>query len=197
MRHRLGSVLLGATLAVGCGPPTPDDSGYTEELALARARKDEFLRTDPESRMPDDKKAVLLPLSYYDPDISYRFPATLVRADEPEIVGMPTSSGTIDRMRKVGALAFLLDGETRTLSAFVSAAGTLFVPFRDETSGTETYAAGRYLDVGVSATGVYVIDFNHAYHPDCYFNEEFVCPLPPQENRLGTAVMAGERLPMR
>lgn len=197
MRHRLGSILLGATLVFGCSAPAPDESGFEEELGLARAMKDEFLLVDPESRMPDEKKADFLPLSYYTPDVSFRIPATLALADEPEIVGMPTSSGTIDQMEKVGALEFLLGGETRRLSAFVNASDTLFVPFRDETSGSETYGGGRYLDLEFATTGIYTIDFNRAYHPDCYFNEEFICPLPPPENRLRTPVTAGERLPTR
>ena len=71
----------------------------------------------------------------------------------------------------------------------------LFVPFRDQTSGEETYPAGRYLDLDVSTTGLYDLDFNRAYHPFCYFDETYDCPYPPPQNRLNTAVFAGEKLP--
>ena len=85
-----------------------------------------------------------------------------------------------------------------TLTAFVDA-GTndvrrLFVPFGDLTNGTETYAGGRYLDLDRTATGIYDLDFNRAYHPFCVFNAAYDCPYPPRENRLQTAVRAGEKL---
>ena len=70
----------------------------------------------------------------------------------------------------------------------------LFVPFSDLTSGTETYPAGRYMDIEPQASGVYVVDFNTAYHPYCYYNSEYDCPYPPSENRLKTPIRAGERL---
>ena len=62
------------------------------------------------------------------------------------------------------------------------------------TSGTETYPAGRYLDLDRNATGIYVIDFNRAYHPYCYYNLTFDCPYPPAENRLTVPIRAGERM---
>ena len=69
----------------------------------------------------------------------------------------------------------------------------LFVPFRDLTSGKTTYPAGRYLDLDVSPSGTYEIDFNLAYNPNCYFSITWVCPLPPRENHLKVAVQAGEQ----
>jgi uncharacterized protein (DUF1684 family) len=80
--------------------------------------------------------------------------------------------------------------------------GGLFLPFRDATNGTETYAAGRYvLDAvksadlgGNAATGTLIIDFNFAYHPSCAFDPRWACPLAPPENRLDLPIRAGERL---
>ena len=193
---RCAALLIVVGLTFACSAPRPNESGYADELHRARAAKDAFLQNDADSPMPTEKHAEFLPLSYYDPDITYRIPATLALADEPVLVDMPTSTGTIDRLQMVGVLEFFLDGEPRTLSAFVSAGGgSLFVPFRDETSGAETYGAGRYLDIDATSTGIYPIDFNRAYHPNCYFNPEFICPLPPPQNRLTTAIRAGERLP--
>ena len=62
-------------------------------------------------------------------------------------------------------------------------------------AGKRRTPAGRYLDLPFSPTGVYDLDFNRAYHPTCYFDEEFDCPFPPPQNRLPTPVRAGERLP--
>ena len=71
----------------------------------------------------------------------------------------------------------------------------LFVPFLDQTSGTETYGAGRYLDIEPDEDGTYALDFNLAYHPSCVYDVRFSCPLTPAENRLDTRIEAGERLP--
>ena len=72
---------------------------------------------------------------------------------------------------------------------------TLFVPFADLTTGTETYAAGRYLDLHPTSTGYYMVDFNKAYNPYCAYNSTYDCPYPPPSNRLKIAVRAGEKAP--
>jgi uncharacterized protein len=112
---------------------------------------------------------------------------------------MPTSTGTQRKMQLVGVLEFTLQGETRSLGAFVPAGTeqitTLFVPFADETTGKETYDAGRYLDIDPTTTGYYTIDFNRAYNPYCAYNATFECPFPPSSNRLTTEVRAGEKAP--
>jgi uncharacterized protein (DUF1684 family) len=101
-------------------------------------------------------------------------------------------------MRRAGQLRFSVKGQELTLTAFVEASdrqmNRLFVPFRDTTNGIETYPAGRYLDLERTATGLYDLDFNRAYHPYCYYNASYDCPYPPAENRLATPIRAGERV---
>ena len=70
----------------------------------------------------------------------------------------------------------------------------MFVPVGDLTNCSETYQGGRYLDLDRTASGVYDLDFNRAYHPFCLFNSGYDCPVPPRENRLPLPVRAGERL---
>jgi uncharacterized protein (DUF1684 family) len=79
------------------------------------------------------------------------------------------------------------DVETNTMER-------LFVPFADLTSGEDTYKGGRYLDLDRTATGLYDLDFNLAYHPYCVFNPSYDCPVPPRENRLLVAIRVGEKL---
>ena len=89
---------------------------------------------------------------------------------------MPTSTGTLRRYQRVGVLEFTLQNEKFSLGAFVEDGQPivdLFVPFVDTTSGTETYPAGRYLDLHPTATGFYTIDFNRAYNPYCYYNPTY------------------------
>ena len=77
--------------------------------------------------------------------------------------------------------------------------GGVFLPFRDATSGRETYGGGRYLldtvkgaDLGAAADGL-VLDFNFAYNPSCAYGPQWVCPLAPRANTLDVAVRAGEQ----
>jgi uncharacterized protein (DUF1684 family) len=70
----------------------------------------------------------------------------------------------------------------------------LTLMFSDMTSGTETYAAGRYIDLERTASDIYALDFNLAYHPYCYYNPSYECPYPPPENRLQVPIHAGERM---
>ena len=82
-------------------------------------------------------------------------------------------------------------------------AGGLFLPFRDATSGSETYGAGRYLldtvkgaDLGGDpGRSELVLDFNMAYNPTCAYNASYDCPYPPRESVLSLPIRAGERLP--
>ena len=194
-----GAVLPAVVLAAACSPPPPDEAGYLDRLREDRVLKDEFFASAPDSPVPLDRRSWMLPVRYYEPDLAYRVPAQLTIPDEQPVFQVPTSTGQVRAMQRVGTLEFMLNGEPRTLAALVELPAAevtrLFVPFRDETSGTETYPAGRYLDLDRTPTGIYDLDFNRAYHPTCYYDEEFDCPFPPPENRLATPVRAGERLP--
>ena len=189
--------LIGA--ACTSGPSAPDDSVYIGELAEARDAKDRQFRETSDSPVPKEKRDALLPLRYFAVDPSYAVPAALKLADERPVFEMPTSTGTLRRMQLVGTLEFRLQGESRSLGAFVPE-GTqqitsLFVPFADLTTGTETYSAGRYLDIHPTSTGYYTIDFNRAYNPYCAYNASYECPFPPPSNRLKVAIRAGEKAP--
>jgi uncharacterized protein (DUF1684 family) len=197
VRGRLATGFLAGSLllAAGCGPPEPDENNYLAQLVDARAYKDDFFASDPESPVPLDRRSWMVPLRYYEPDVAYRVPAQLDIADDQPIYDIPTSTGQFRRMQRIGHLEFVLHGESYRLTALLSEEEGLFVPFRDDTSGAETYPAGRYIDLPFSSTGIYDLDFNRAYHPTCYFDEQFDCPFPPPENRLRTAIRAGEKLP--
>jgi uncharacterized protein (DUF1684 family) len=70
----------------------------------------------------------------------------------------------------------------------------LFLPFRDATSGTATYGAGRYLDLEPNEDGTLTIDFNLAYNPSCVYSDGWSCPIPPRENWLDIPIEAGEKM---
>ena len=157
------------------------------------------MRNDPQSPIPPIKRSLLLPLKYFPPDPAFSVPAVLKLADERPVFEMPTSTGTIRKMERVGTLEFTIQGQALSLGAFVPEKTRqvleLFVPFADMTTGTDTYSAGRYLDLLPTSTGFYTIDFNKAYNPYCAYNTTFECPYPPSSNRLKLAIKAGEKAP--
>ena len=120
-------------------------------------------------------------------------------------------------LRRAGRVSFTLVGEAITLAVYWIDVygGGLFLPFRDATSGGETYGAGRYLHdtvkgsdlprlddtddtSGASAMGYaggrVLLDFNYAYNPSCAYDPRWVCPLTPSENRMAVAIPAGEKV---
>jgi len=193
------TLALGPLAACSSGPSAPDDSKYIEQLTTARVVKDRAFRDAADSPVPADKRDKILPLAYYPVDPNYAVPAVLRLSEDRPVFDMLTSSGEPRRMQLVGTLEFTLQGETRSLGAFVpdgtEQITTLFVPFADLTTGKETYAAGRYLDIDPTSTGYYTIDFNRAYNPYCAYSPTFECPFPPSSNRLTAAVRAGEKAP--
>ena len=193
-------MLLGSSLVSCGGSRSSDTASYVATILAERRAKDDAFGTAADSPVPADQRGTLLPLSYFPPDDSYVVPAALRPADQDtqRAIEMPTSTGQRRVMQRVGTLEFVLKGRPLHLSAFVEAdspdANRLFVPFTDLTTGTETYAAGRYLDLKRTATGVYTIDFNKAYEPYCAYNATYDCPYPPAENRLPVPIRAGEKL---
>jgi uncharacterized protein (DUF1684 family) len=95
-----------------------------------------------------------------------------------------------------GKIQFKADGQTHEMIAFEARSG-LFIMFSDETSGSETYHAGRYMIIPFAdEDGYTILDFNKAYNPPCAFNTFTTCNLPPPENRLDMAIPAGEKTPV-
>lgn len=196
---KVSLLLLAVFCAGGCtsSPSPPDDSSYIQKIESWRSDRDKAWSesTDP---IPPEKRGEFLPLRYFPPDSSYAVPAELKLSDTRPVVELPTSTGELRRMQIVGTLEFTLNGQKLSLGA-LSPAGepirSLFVPFADLTTKNETYAAGRYLDIEPTATGIYTIDFNYAYNPTCAYNNAYSCPYPPPSNRLQVAVRAGEKAP--
>ena len=196
--------ILASAAACTSGPPPPvDDRPYEVQVLAARAQKDQFFKSHAESPLLPADRGKFTSLSYYAVDPAYRVPAALTQeaGGPPVIIELQTSTGAFDKMRRVGTLGFTLSATPYKLTAFAPADAKvitrLFVPFGDLTNVDETYRGGRYLDLQRTSTGLYDLDFNQAYHPYCVYNPNYVCPLPPRENRLVVAIRAGERLAMQ
>jgi uncharacterized protein len=167
------------------------------ELEEFRAAKDAFFRDDARSPLTPEQRSSFEGLEYFDED-----PALVIRArietegvDPNERIVMQTTTGDERVYRRAGKVRFEVAGEPAEVTLFSSRdMHELFLPFRDATSGAETYGAGRYLEVDPpDDEGSVVVDLNYAYNPYCAYNPEWSCPIPPVENRLSVSIRAGER----
>jgi len=154
--------------------------------------KDEFFARGGDSPLTDAQRAAFTGLPYFDPDPAFRFEATLDRPTTSEYEDIQTSDGQVQHLPRAGTLRFEIDGREIALAAY-DQGHELFIPFRDATSGGETYGAGRYVEAHALAPGRYEVDFNTAYNPYCAYNDNWSCPLPPRENWLDIAIRAGEK----
>jgi len=161
------------------------------ELQEFRKRKDEFFKTGPQSPIPAEERDSFRGLKYYPENPAFRFEVPLARVSE-ESFEFETSTGEKKIYKKIGKLGFEAGGEPAELTLYQADGGSYFLPFRDATSGKETYGAGRYVEV-VKKDGRFELDFNYAYNPYCAYSEKYSCPLPPAENWLKVPIGAGER----
>ncbi len=163
--------------------------------ALWRETRDELFRSHPQSPHPGYRELVYFP---YDP-------AARVLAELEDVQAPPQPVATSGRepmlFRPFARAHFELFGDPLALEVYwlEGYGGGIFLPFRDATSGTETYGGGRYVldtvkgaDLG-EEDGKLLLDFNFAYNPSCSYDPGWVCPLAPPANRLAVAVEAGER----
>ena len=194
----VGVFCVAVALTVGCSAPPPDESSWIELLVEDRSLKDDFFEESPSSPIPIERRGALLPINYYEPDLTYRVPAALEVSPEQPVFQIPFSTGQIFPMQRVGILKFAINGQPMALSALaetpVRSVESLFIMFKDNTNDSETYGGGRYIELPRTLTGHYELDFNRAYNPNCYYDESWECPVPPRENWLTIPIPAGERL---
>ena len=168
-----------------------------------RAAKDRLFATHPSSPVPAAGRRDFRGLAYWRHDPALSFRAQLEPDPEAPPLDLPRSGpGSTMPHARIGWVTFAVDGTPARLAIYWLSeyAGGIFIPFRDATSGTETYSGGRYLwdsakgaDLGSDGDEL-VIDFNYAYHPSCVYDPVWSCPLAPPENWLTVPIRAGERL---
>jgi uncharacterized protein (DUF1684 family) len=176
-----------------------------DPLERFRRGRDTLFRLHPQSPIEPDERASFEGLHYFPHDPAYRVTARLEPGDGSQMVIDTGGSDGAVRYRRVGVLAFELSGRPcrLTVLGLIQYAGGLFVPFRDTTSGHETYGGGRYLfDTAKNTDGLVleittgssdvVLDFNYAYNASCAYSPRWACPLAPPENYLKVPVRAGE-----
>jgi uncharacterized protein (DUF1684 family) len=165
-------------------------------LAEFRAARERLVREHAQSPIRPERRAGFSGLDHWPYDPEMRFEATVEPA-EPERLIAHSLDGDPYPLDRIGRVRLPL-GELEVYWIQVYGGG-LFVPFRDATSGTESYGAGRYVldtikgaDLGGTGERL-VLDFNYAYNPSCAYDPRWSCPLAPAANWLRVPVRAGER----
>jgi uncharacterized protein len=169
-----------------------------------RAARDRLFGEHPASPVPEAERRDFRGLAYFRHRPQLALSARLEPDPKAAALDVPRSGdGRLMPFVRIGWVRFLVEGAPCRLSVYWldEYAGGLFIPFRDATSGRETYGGGRYLwdsakgaDLGMRGEEL-VLDFNYAYHPSCVQDPIWSCPLAPQENWLPVKIEGGERLP--
>jgi uncharacterized protein (DUF1684 family) len=169
------------------------------DLGGFRAERDEMFAHHPQSPIDAADRPSFTGLQYFPANPAVVVEADLTPADGTIEIDTGGEDGVV-HYRRVG----ILDTPFGELSLWWIEAygGGLFLPVRDGTAGHESYGGGRYLTDTVKGThgrGVVVVsadrvrlDFNYLYNPSCAYNEAYLCPLAPPENRLTARIEAGE-----
>jgi uncharacterized protein len=159
-------------------------------------QKDEFMRSA-RSPLPALLRANFVGLPYHPYNLDFEFKTALEPDPTRETLVMPTSNGSQAIYERVGWFSFVVDGQMLRLAGFAREGDdhpeALFVPFKDASSGLQTYGGGRYLEAPLHGKTVEA-NFNFAYSPYCAYSEGWSCPIPPRENWLPLKILAGELL---
>ena len=172
--------------------------------------RDDLFCSHSQSPISAERRPAYTGIPVWPYDETLRFEVDLVEENSDESAsdsanGYDAAGGKdgVISLRKVGVTSGLAESVGQELSVFwvTGYGGGLFLPFKDKTSGSETYGGGRYLLDGIKGAdlgmrdGKLILDFNFSYLPSCTHSPEWVCPLAPPENALAVQIRAGEHLP--
>jgi uncharacterized protein len=164
-------------------------------LERFRTNKNKFFKEHENSPLTPEQRDRFNQLEYFPENEQLRFEVTLDTdgvMQEPVTLG--TTTGEPKEFAPAGRAHVEVEGEPISLMVYREPGrGRYFLPFRDGTSGSETYPVGRYLDPQSKPDGTLILDFNMAYSPYCAYNDNFACPIPPFENVTSVPIRAGEK----
>jgi uncharacterized protein (DUF1684 family) len=168
-----------------------------EKLKSFRVKRDQFFKEDSQSPLKETDRKRFKGLVYYPIHLQYAMTGFIERyptEPKPIYANLPTNKGIERKYVKYGRFRFKWEGKEYILQIYRPlGGGELFLPFKDKTSGMDTYSDGRYLYIEQMPGGKVLIDFNRAYNPFCQYNEKYTCPFASNENWLEIAIQAGEK----
>ena len=175
---------------------------YKRKVEAQRFTKDSFFKLAEESPIPFEDKIKFLELDYYKPSKEYKLNAPITLLTKIDTIELPGPRGDITKYLKFAKVNFKLNGKENQLLLLkpIQSKETkdgvvdVFIPFTDLTTDKTTYGAGRYIETQINIhKSTMELDFNTAFNPFCAYNENYTCPVPPEENKLTIPIEAGEK----
>jgi uncharacterized protein len=139
------------------------------------------------------ERFLLPPLKWFPINPEFRFAGKYKRHPNAQQSPQEDTFGDIVDDRVDGYVTFKYQDIKYRLDVTETKDHTLFIKFRDGTSGKETYPPSRYYYTEpVGDDGKVTIDFNYSYSPPCAFTEYATCIFASPQNTLPFRVEAGE-----
>ncbi|MBR9922303.1 MAG: DUF1684 domain-containing protein [Bacteroidetes bacterium] len=171
---------------------------HRQAIIRHQAEMNEWFADPERSPLTAEDRTKFESLDFFPIAYKYQVKARFVATPDAQPFEMPTTTDRLPEYKQYGELHFELDGTSLKLNVYKNLELTdrkyrdyLFIPFRDQTSGVESYGGGRYLDLEIPKDDNWVIDFNRSYNPYCAYNDRYSCPIPPAENTLEVSIFAG------
>ena len=180
-----------------------DSAKYLDESIRFVASENEHYSNKKTSPLNKKARKAFTGHRFYEVDLEYVVKAQFARITSGDTVVMKTSADTEKKYVKYAQLHFniknnhchLLVYQSLTMREMDEYKNYLFIPFKDLTSGKETYGGGRYIDITIPEGDEIMLNFNTAYNPYCAYADGYFCPIPPAENTLNIEIKAGAMIP--
>ncbi len=191
--------LLIALTLIGFSKSLYAQDNYKASILKYQHELNEEYKNPEESPLSAKERKAFEGHHYFPIDEKYQVIATFEKLPPQSLFQMKTTANSIKDYDVYGVATFTLDGKEYQLNIYQSHQlrtqekykDYLFLPFTDQTNGTETYGGGRYMDLKIPSGNIIELDFNKAYNPYCAYSTGYACPIPPKENDLKTEIKAG------
>jgi hypothetical protein len=138
-------------------------------------------------------------LYYYPIDCNALLKGKIYKNDPMKVITVQTTKGQAVSVYDYGVVVVNLEGEEYNLQVYKNidvpdfgSQETVFIPFKDMTSGNTTYEHGRYLPIEPKGSNV-ILDFNMATNPWENYNNIHSTLIVPASNVIQGPVPTGER----
>lgn len=178
---------------------TAQNTTIIDAIKAHQATQNKQFSTKGQSPLTDQDRKQFKALDFFKIDVKYRVEATLKRTPSTNFFKMKTTTARVSEERIYGVVSFELNGKKHQLNVYQGKQlmsneaykDYLFLPFFDKTNSVTTYGGGRYIDLRIPKGDTVIIDFNKAYNPYCSYNEQYSCPIVPNENYVPEYINAG------
>lgn len=198
MRYLLNSFLV-LIISIALFQSDGENNSYISDIKKYQEEMNAEFKDSAFSPLTKEDIVSFKALDFYPIDSNYSVEVELVLNDSLEKFGMKTTTARLPIYIKYGIAHFKLQGRDFKINIYQNVALSkrdkyqdyLFMLFTDKTSGTTSYAGGRYIDLRIPKGDKLLIDFNKSYNPYCAYNHKYSCPIPPEEDHFDIEILAG------